>query len=159
MHVRYTERVHQLVLNVNQTPHCRPPLRETFIKLSRRKLTVAFTLQLINKHTTLCSTHATLCSQFRQQSSKSSYRSVDPQTLRGNVHQVDHVPNGPINSAAITTMFPLRLCGGEPLVAVTRERRYGPTLMTTTTTTTKVAQTEQFDHSATRLRECLPSVL
>jgi len=23
-------------------------------------------------------------------------------------------------------MFPLRLCGGKPLVAVTRERRYGP---------------------------------
>jgi len=23
-------------------------------------------------------------------------------------------------------MFPLRLCGGTPLVAVTRERRYGP---------------------------------
>ena len=49
-----------------------------------------------------------------------------PQTLHGNVHQVDHVPNGPTNSAAITTMFPLRLCGGKPLVAVTRERRYGP---------------------------------
>jgi len=48
------------------------------------------------------------------------------QTLHGNVHQVDHVPNGPTNSAAITTMFPLRLCGGKPLVAVTRERRYGP---------------------------------
>ena len=57
---------------------------------------------------------------------KSSYRSVDPQTLHGNVHQVDHVPNGPTNSAAITTMFPLRLCGDKPLVAVTRERRYGP---------------------------------
>ena len=57
---------------------------------------------------------------------KSSYRSVDPQTVRGNVHQVDHVPNGPTNSAVITTMFPLRLCGGKPLVAVTRERRYGP---------------------------------
>ena len=28
-------------------------------------------------------------------------RSVDPQTLHGNVHQVDHVPNGPTNSAAI----------------------------------------------------------
>jgi len=49
-----------------------------------------------------------------------------PQTLHGNVHQVDHVPNGPTNSAAITTMFPLRLYGGKPLVAVTRERRYGP---------------------------------
>ena len=48
-----------------------------------------------------------------------------PQTLHGNVHQVDHVPNGPTNSTAITTMFPLRLCGGKPLVAVTRERRYG----------------------------------
>ena len=57
---------------------------------------------------------------------KSSYRSVDPQTLHGNVHQVDNVPNGPTNSAAITTMFPLRLCGGKLLVAVTRERRYGP---------------------------------
>jgi len=57
---------------------------------------------------------------------KSSYRSVDPQTLHGNVHQVDHVPNGPTNSAAITTVFPLRLCGGKLLVAVTRERRYGP---------------------------------
>ena len=34
-----------------------------------------------------------------------------PQTLHGNVHQVDHVPNGPTNSTAITTMFPLRLCG------------------------------------------------
>ena len=55
-----------------------------------------------------------------------SYRLIDPQTLHGNVHQVDHVPNGPINSAAITTMFPLLLCGGKPLVAVTRERRYGP---------------------------------
>ena len=49
-----------------------------------------------------------------------------PQTLHGNVHQVDHVPNGPTKSAAITTMFPLRLCGGKLLVAVTRERRYGP---------------------------------
>ena len=57
---------------------------------------------------------------------KSSYRSVDPQTLHGNVHQVDYVPNGPTNSAAITTVFPLRLCGGKLLVAVTRERRYGP---------------------------------
>ena len=59
---------------------------------------------------------------------KLSYRSVDPQTLHGNVHQVDHVPNGPTNSAAITTMFPLRLCEGKlhVLVAVTRERRYGP---------------------------------
>jgi len=46
---------------------------------------------------------------------KSRYRSVDPQTLHGNVHQVDHVPNGPTNSAAITTMFPLRLCGGKPI--------------------------------------------
>ena len=37
-----------------------------------------------------------------------------------------HVPNGPTNSSAIITMFPLRLCGGKLLVAVTRERRYGP---------------------------------
>jgi len=44
---------------------------------------------------------------------KSSYRSVDTQTLHGNVHQVDHVPNGLTNSAAITTVFPLRLCGGK----------------------------------------------
>jgi len=57
---------------------------------------------------------------------KSSYRSVDPQTLHENVHQVDHVTNGPTNSAGITTMLPLRLCGGKPLVAVTRERHYGP---------------------------------
>ena len=26
----------------------------------------------------------------------------------------------------ITTVFPLRVCGGKLLVAVTRERRYGP---------------------------------
>jgi len=51
------------------------------------------------KHTKLCY-------------AKSSYRLVDSQTLDGNVHQVDHVPNGPTNSAVITTMFPLRLCGG-----------------------------------------------
>ena len=57
---------------------------------------------------------------------KSSYRSVYPKIIYGNVHQVDHVPNGPTNSAAITTVFPLRLCGGKLLVAVTRERRYGP---------------------------------
>ena len=57
---------------------------------------------------------------------KSSYRLVDPQTLNGNVHQVDHVPNGPTKSATISTMFPLRICGGKLLVAVTRERRYGP---------------------------------
>jgi len=57
---------------------------------------------------------------------KSSYRLVDRQTLHGNVHQVDHIPNGPTNSAAITTMFPLRLCGGKLLVAVTREWRYDP---------------------------------
>jgi len=41
---------------------------------------------------------------------KSSYRSVNPQTLHGNVHQADHIPNGPTNSAVTTTMFPLRLC-------------------------------------------------
>jgi len=76
---------------------------------------------------------------------KSSYRSVDPrpymetsaiQPLKAasvlnkissvQFHQVDHVPNGPTNSAAITTMFPLRLCGGTLLAAVTRQRRYGP---------------------------------
>ena len=50
-----------------------------------------------------------------------------PQTPHGNVHQVDHVPNGPTNSATITTMFPLRLCGGKLLVAVTRKRRYATT--------------------------------
>jgi len=33
--------------------------------------------------------------------------------------------NGPTNSV-VTTTFPLRLCGGKPPVAVTRERRYGP---------------------------------
>jgi len=57
---------------------------------------------------------------------KSSYRSVDTQTLHGNVHQVDLVPSGLTNSAAITTMFPLLLCGGQPLVTVTRERFYSP---------------------------------
>ena len=57
---------------------------------------------------------------------KSSYRSVEPQTLHGNVQQVDHVPNGPTNSTAITTMLPLRLCEGQLLVTVTREQRYGP---------------------------------
>jgi len=51
---------------------------------------------------------------------KSSYRSVDSQTLHGNVHQVDHVPNGLSNSASTTT-FPLRLCGGKPLVEVNDE--------------------------------------
>ena len=61
-----------------------------------------------------------------QERDKRDCRSVDPQTLHGNVHQVDDVPNGPTNSAAITTMFPLRVCEGKPLVAVTRERRYGP---------------------------------
>ena len=49
----------------------------------------------------------------------SSYRLVDHQTLHGNVHPVDHVPNGLTNSAAITTVFPLRLCGGKLLVTVT----------------------------------------
>ena len=62
----------------------------------------------------------------RPRYAKSSYRSVDPSTLHGNVHQVDHVPYVPTNSAAITTAFPLRLCGGKSLVAVTRERRYSP---------------------------------
>jgi len=47
-----------------------------------------------------------------------------PQTLHGNVHQVDHVPHGPTNSAAITTVLPLRLCGGKLLVAVTREQDF-----------------------------------
>jgi len=61
-----------------------------------------------------------------------------PQTLHGNVHQVDHVTNGPTNSAAITTMFPLRLCGGKPLVAVTRQRRYGPPDYALTTTPTSI---------------------
>ena len=38
---------------------------------------------------------------------KSSYRSVDPQTVRGNVHQVDHVPSGPTKSAAIKLVLDL----------------------------------------------------
>jgi len=41
-------------------------------------------------------------------------------------HQADHVPNGPTDSAVTTTVFPLRLSGGKPLVAVARERPYGP---------------------------------
>jgi len=73
---------------------------------------------------------------------KSSYRSVDLQTLHGNVHQVDHVPNGPTNSAAITTMFPLRLCRGKLLVAVTRERRYGPSRLR--------VNDDYYDYDATR---------
>jgi len=50
-------------------------------------------------------------------------RPPDPTWKRPPGH---HVPNGPTNSAAITTMFPLRLCEGKLLVAVTRERCYGP---------------------------------
>jgi len=62
---------------------------------------------------------------YTVKTANSSYRLVDPQTLHGNVHQVDHVPNGSTNSAAITTMLPLRLCGGRLLVVVTWQRRYG----------------------------------
>ena len=65
----------------------------------------------------------------RQCYAKSSCRSVDSQTLHGNVHQVDHVPNGPTNSAAITAMFPLPLCGGKLLVAVRAD--YALTMTTT----------------------------
>jgi len=32
----------------------------------------------------------------------------------------------PQSPRAVLSMFPLRLCGGKPSVAVTRERRYGP---------------------------------
>jgi len=56
---------------------------------------------------------------------KLSSRLDDSQILHGSIQQVDHVPSGPTNSAAITTKHPLRLCGGKLLVAVTRERRYG----------------------------------
>jgi len=56
---------------------------------------------------------------------KSSYRLVDPPTPHGNVHQVDHMPNRLTNSAAITTILPLWLCGGKLLVAFTWERHYG----------------------------------
>ena len=83
---------------------------------------------------------------------KSSCRSVDPQTLHGNVHQVDPVPNGPTNSAAITTMFPLRLCGGKLLVAVTRERHYGPSRLreyALTTTTTRVTDSSSISRRDT----------
>ena len=54
---------------------------------------------------------------------KSSYRLVDP---RPYMETSTRLTTYPTNSAAITTMFPLRLCGGKLLVAVTRERRYGP---------------------------------
>ena len=49
---------------------------------------------------------------------KSSYRLVDPraQTLHGNVHQVDTVPNGPTDSPRDNNNVPI----------ATRERRYGP---------------------------------
>jgi len=71
---------------------------------------------------------------------KLSYRLVEPQTLHGNVHQVDHIPNGPTNSAAITTMFTLLFCGGKPLVEslesdATVRADYALTMTTTTTNT------------------------
>jgi len=50
---------------------------------------------------------------------ESSYRSVDSQTLDGNVHQVDHVPKR--NDQHHCDCVEAKL-----LVAVTRERRYGP---------------------------------
>ena len=56
----------------------------------------------------------------------SSSQSDDCQIPHGNVCQVDLVQNGPIGSAEIIIMFPLRLCGGKLLVEVTRERRYSP---------------------------------
>ena len=73
-----------------------------------------------------------------------------PHTLHGNVHQVDHVPNGPTDSTAITTMFPLRLCGGKPLVVVTRERRCAvraDCALTTTTQFTLSANNSAFSSS------------
>ena len=69
---------------------------------------------------------------------KSSYRSFDPQTLHGNVHQVDHVPNGPTNSAAITTMFPLRLCGDGPLPPKYTSQQPSPTTPVTGRSTDSV---------------------
>jgi len=66
------------------------------------------------------------CTPGHATPSRAIGRSTPMQTLHGNIHQVDHVPNGPTNSAAITTMFQLRLCGGKLLVAVTWERHYGP---------------------------------
>ena len=69
---------------------------------------------------------------------KSNYRSVDPQTLHGNVHQVDHVPNGPTNSAAITTMFPLRLCGDGPLPPKYTSQHPSPTTPVTGRSTDSV---------------------
>jgi len=77
---------------------------------------------------------------------KSSYRLVDFQMLRGNVHEVNYVPSGPTNSAAITTtMHPLRPCGGQLSVAVTQERRYSPRAdyaLTTTTMSERKCATE-----------------
>jgi len=57
-----------------------------------------------------------------------------PQTLHGNVHQVDHV----VPNAAIITVFPLRLCGGSYW---SRSLKSDATVwadyaLTTTTTTT-----------------------
>ena len=98
----------------------------------RRFRTGVRTLQFVNSLVQLMfcehapSHYRALLTSDRYHTILSSYRSVDTQTLHGNVHHVDHVPNGPTNSAALTTMFPLRLCGGKLLVAVTRERRYGP---------------------------------
>jgi len=83
----------------------------------RRFCTGVRTLQFVNSLVQLMfcehapSHYRALLTSDRYHTILSSYRSVDTQTLHGNVHHVDHVPNGPTNSSALTTMFPLRLCG------------------------------------------------
>jgi len=66
-----------------------------------------------------------------------------PLTSNNNNHRFKAImrkksPQGFHQTTTITTMFPLRLCGGRLLVEAMRERRYGPSradyaLMTTTT--------------------------
>jgi len=62
-----------------------------------------------------------------------------PQTLHGNVHQVDHVPNG-----------------GKLLVAVTRERRYGPSRLRVNDDDHIVCGAGYMKRSSVRPSVCLP---
>jgi len=46
-------------------------------------------------------------------------------------------------------MFPLRLCGGKPLVAVTRERRYGPSRLRVNDDDARDQQADERTHTQT----------
>jgi len=81
---------------------------------------------------------------------KSSYRSVGKKQTHGNVHQVDHVPNGPTNSAAITTMFPLRLSGGKLLVLLESDATVRADYVLTTMTLTGCAIRHPYDRHTAR---------